>query len=47
MRIKASCCLAYLTDTGHGYCYSCPRMGEEERMEQRMKIEATLMASGK
>ncbi|NHN29253.1 (2Fe-2S)-binding protein [Paenibacillus agricola] len=44
-RIKASCCLAYLTDTGHGYCYTCPRMGEEEREEKRQKLVAAVQAS--
>jgi ferric iron reductase protein FhuF len=42
-RIKASCCLAYLTDTGHGYCYTCPRMGEEEREEKRQKLVAAAL----
>jgi ferric iron reductase protein FhuF len=35
MRLKASCCLAFKTDTGHGYCYTCPRLTDAER--ERMK----------
>jgi ferric iron reductase protein FhuF len=44
-RIKATCCLAYLTDTGHGYCYTCPRIGEEEREEKRLELVAAVQAS--
>ncbi|MBE1446508.1 (2Fe-2S)-binding protein [Paenibacillus sp. OAS669] len=42
MRIKPVCCLAYKTDTDHGYCYTCPRLTEAEREEkvQRIKMEA-------
>jgi ferric iron reductase protein FhuF len=44
LRIKASCCLAYLTDTGHGYCYTCPRMGEDEREQYRQRLATTVQA---
>ncbi|MFE5323729.1 hypothetical protein ACFQ88_34130 [Paenibacillus sp. NPDC056579] len=40
MRIKAVCCLAYKTDTGHGYCFTCPRLTESEREEKVSKIKA-------
>ncbi|MCS7463955.1 (2Fe-2S)-binding protein [Paenibacillus doosanensis] len=40
MRIKAVCCLAYKTDTGHGYCFTCPRLSERERQEKIDKIKA-------
>lgn len=35
VRLKASCCLAYKTDTGHGYCFACPKISEEEREMRR------------
>ncbi|MFD0679645.1 MULTISPECIES: hypothetical protein [unclassified Paenibacillus] len=37
IRQKVACCLAYQTDTSHGYCYTCPRLNDEGR---RMKREA-------
>lgn len=37
MRLKASCCLAFKTDTGHGYCYTCPRLTDEEREAVKRK----------
>lgn len=40
MRMKPTCCLAYRTDTGHGYCYSCPKMGKEERQAKYAQIAA-------
>jgi ferric iron reductase protein FhuF len=39
--MKATCCLAYLTDTDHGFCYTCPRMGETERAQRRLKLAET------
>lgn len=44
MRIKPVCCLAYKTDTDHGYCYTCPRLSEAEREEKvrRIRMEAGL-----
>jgi hypothetical protein len=35
IRQKAACCLAYKTDTNHGYCYTCPRLDEEGRSAKR------------
>ncbi|WP_438447906.1 (2Fe-2S)-binding protein [Gorillibacterium sp. sgz5001074] len=35
VRLKGSCCLAYKTDTGHGYCYTCPKISEDEREQMR------------
>ncbi|CAG7636990.1 hypothetical protein PAESOLCIP111_03804 [Paenibacillus solanacearum] len=34
-RQKIACCLAYQTDTSHGYCYTCPRLNEEGRKQKR------------
>ncbi|WP_426449876.1 (2Fe-2S)-binding protein [Paenibacillus sp. S-38] len=41
-RIKASCCLAYRTDSGHGFCYTCPRLTAAQREEKK---EAMLAAA--
>ncbi len=43
MRVKATCCLAYRTDTGHGYCYTCPRLSKADRelMRQKMIADST------
>ncbi|GLI04122.1 hypothetical protein YDYSG_01520 [Paenibacillus tyrfis] len=40
LRMKVSCCLAYKTDTDHGYCYTCPRMSSAEREERKLKLLA-------
>lgn len=40
MPMKPTCCLAYRTDTGHGYCYSCPKMTQEQREAKRAQIIA-------
>jgi ferric iron reductase protein FhuF len=40
IRLKASCCLAYKTKTGYGYCFSCPRISEEEREARRVAAAA-------
>lgn len=37
VRVKGSCCLAYKTETGHGYCYTCPKINEEERGKMRLQ----------
>lgn len=37
-RMKPTCCLAYRTDTGHGYCYTCPKLSKEEREAKRLEI---------
>ncbi|MCZ8523447.1 (2Fe-2S)-binding protein [Paenibacillus sp. KR2-11] len=42
-RLKASCCLAYRTGSGHGYCYTCPRLTAAEREEKK---RAMLAAAG-
>lgn len=34
MRMKNACCLFYRTEGGY-YCYTCPRMTEEQRAERR------------
>lgn len=40
MQMKPTCCLAYRTDTGHGYCYSCPKMTKEQREAKHAQILA-------
>ncbi|WP_072334775.1 MULTISPECIES: (2Fe-2S)-binding protein [unclassified Paenibacillus] len=42
MRMKNACCMYYRTEGGY-YCYTCPRMKEEERAERREKARATAM----
>lgn len=37
-RMKPTCCLAYRTDTGHGYCYGCPKLTKAERAEKYIEI---------
>ncbi|MBW7476275.1 (2Fe-2S)-binding protein [Paenibacillus oenotherae] len=37
--LKASCCLAYKTE-GHGYCYTCPKLSEEQRLERGRELAA-------
>ncbi|MEK8131984.1 (2Fe-2S)-binding protein [Paenibacillus filicis] len=39
MRMKNACCLYYRTEGGQ-YCYSCPRMKEEERAKRREQARA-------
>lgn len=41
--LKASCCLAYKTE-GHGYCYTCPKLSEAQRMEKGREIAARAAA---
>lgn len=43
-RMKPTCCLAYRTDTGHGYCYGCPKLSKAEREEKRREIIAAAQA---
>lgn len=38
--VRAACCLAYKTDTDHGYCFSCPKLSEEERQAKRWAAAA-------
>ncbi|MCD1257684.1 (2Fe-2S)-binding protein [Paenibacillus athensensis] len=40
IRQRATCCLAYETDTGKGFCYSCPKMSEQEREARREAVRA-------
>ncbi|WP_433944412.1 hypothetical protein [Paenibacillus sp. SN-8-1] len=39
-QMKPTCCLAYRTDTGHGYCYSCPKLTRQQREEKAASIRA-------
>ncbi|WP_407945781.1 (2Fe-2S)-binding protein [Paenibacillus puerhi] len=39
VRIKNACCQFYRTEGGY-YCYTCPRMKEEERAERREQARA-------
>ncbi|WP_334076813.1 (2Fe-2S)-binding protein [Paenibacillus sanfengchensis] len=45
-RMKPTCCLAYRTDTGHGYCYGCPKISKEERERKRREILAAAASNG-
>lgn len=38
LRLKASCCLAFRTDTCYGYCYTCPRLSDKDREEMKQQI---------
>ncbi|WP_409340772.1 (2Fe-2S)-binding protein [Paenibacillus sp. MBLB4367] len=40
VRIKNACCLYYQTGEGE-YCYTCPRLKEEERAAKRVKARAS------
>ncbi|PZD97117.1 hypothetical protein DNH61_04305 [Paenibacillus sambharensis] len=40
IRMRSACCHAYYTESGQGYCYSCPRMSEEERRAKRLMLIA-------
>ncbi|RCX19178.1 hypothetical protein DFP94_105195 [Fontibacillus phaseoli] len=44
-RMKPTCCLAYRTDTGHGYCYGCPKLSKSDREAKRKEIMAAAKAS--
>ncbi|USB32934.1 (2Fe-2S)-binding protein [Paenibacillus sp. YPG26] len=44
-QMKPTCCLAYRTDTGHGYCYSCPKLTREQREEKAASIRAAVKSS--
>jgi len=45
-RMKPTCCLAYRTDSGHGYCYGCPKLSKEEREAKRQEILAAAASKG-
>lgn len=36
MRMKPTCCLAY--QTGHGYCYGCPKLSKQDRQAKYEEI---------
>ncbi|GIP21846.1 (2Fe-2S)-binding protein [Paenibacillus sp. J22TS3] len=40
MTMKPTCCLAYRTDSGNGYCYSCPKLTRQQREEKAAAIMA-------
>lgn len=40
MRMKPTCCLAYRANTGHGYCYNCPKLTKSEREAKYAEIRA-------
>jgi len=37
-RVKEACCLAYRTEAGQGYCYTCPRLNERAREERKHEL---------
>lgn len=43
--MKPTCCLAYRTDTGHGYCYSCPKVSKREREAKYVQIMEKMAAA--
>lgn len=43
--MKPTCCLAYRTATGHGYCYSCPKLTKTEREAKYAEIREQLAAA--
>lgn len=43
-QMKPTCCLAYRTETGHGYCYGCPKLSKSEREAKYAEIRAQLTA---
>ncbi|AZK48885.1 (2Fe-2S)-binding protein [Paenibacillus lentus] len=45
MPLKPTCCLAYRTDTGLGYCYSCPKLTKKQREQKRAELMQQQMES--
>lgn len=45
MPLKPTCCLAYRTDTGLGYCYSCPKLTKTQREQKRTELIQRQMES--
>ncbi|MEG6589638.1 hypothetical protein [Paenibacillus barengoltzii] len=43
--MKPTCCLAYRTDTGIGYCYGCPKLSKSEREAKYEEIRQQLAAA--
>lgn len=39
VRVKTACCMSYLKSEGH-YCYSCPKLSSEERVERGKQLNA-------
>ncbi len=39
VRVKPACCMSYLKAEGH-YCFSCPKLTNEERFERGEKLRA-------
>ncbi|MBQ4900112.1 (2Fe-2S)-binding protein [Paenibacillus sp. Marseille-P2973] len=46
-RMKPTCCLAYRTDSGHGYCYGCPKLSKADREAKRKELVAAMAAKEK
>ncbi|AWB46315.1 hypothetical protein DCC85_20530 [Paenibacillus sp. CAA11] len=42
--MKPTCCLAYRTDAGYGYCQSCPKLTKEQRAKMNAEISQSLNA---
>ncbi|MUG87932.1 hypothetical protein GNP92_16435 [Paenibacillus timonensis] len=40
--MKPTCCLAYRTETDHGYCYGCPKLSKSEREAKYAEIRKQL-----
>lgn len=40
IRMKPTCCLAYRANTGHGYCYNCPKLTKSQREAKYAEIRA-------
>lgn len=45
--LKPTCCLAYRTETGLGYCYSCPRLNKQQREQKRDELLQRTMESSR
>ncbi|MCK8488188.1 hypothetical protein M0651_13485 [Paenibacillus sp. MBLB2552] len=43
--MKPTCCLAYRTETGHGYCYGCPKLSKSEREAKYAEIRKQLTSA--
>ncbi|WP_178023278.1 (2Fe-2S)-binding protein [uncultured Paenibacillus sp.] len=43
--MKPTCCLAYRTDSGHGYCYGCPKLSKSEREAKYNEIREQITAA--
>lgn len=45
--LKPTCCLAYRTETGLGYCYSCPKLNKQQREQKRDELLQRKMESSR